>query len=93
MYDKKILSKPWQYLVLAVSIYIIVVAGQTFTRIRQVVDERRVIVNSIKKAEDENRELIKTAKALNTDTYIEDLARKRLGLVKPGEMVYKIVKQ
>ncbi|MFC1478136.1 septum formation initiator family protein [Candidatus Margulisiibacteriota bacterium] len=93
MYDKKILPKPWQYLILAISIYILVVAGQTFTRIRQVVDERKIIVNGIKKAEQENKELRKTVKALDTDTYIEDLARKRLGLVKPGEMVYKIVKQ
>lgn len=38
----------------------------------------------------ERAELQKEIELLNTDSYIEELARDQLGLVKPGEILYKV---
>nr|PZN05060.1 MAG: septum formation inhibitor [Bacillota bacterium] len=38
----------------------------------------------------ERAELQREIELLNTDSYIEELARDQLGLVKPGEILYKV---
>lgn len=45
------------------------------------------------KALDQNKELKQRLQQVNSVEFIELTARKRLGLVKPGEVVYKIVEE
>lgn len=40
-----------------------------------------------------NKQLKQRLQTINNDSFIELTARKRLGLVKPGEIVYKIVEE
>ncbi|MCG0275807.1 MAG: septum formation initiator family protein [Thermosediminibacteraceae bacterium] len=40
---------------------------------------------------EERKKLEKEIELLNTESYIEELARDQLGLVKPGEIIYKVL--
>ncbi len=55
--------------------------------------ERARIQQALAQAKRENEELHKTIALLKDDRYVEDLARLRLGLVYPGEVLFKIVRK
>jgi len=84
-------SKAFAYSALALSIYIIVICSQTLVRINEVEKAKHIAVLGIAKEKARGKHLHKTIVIQNTDDYLESLSRKRLGLVKPGEVVYKIV--
>lgn len=84
-------SKAFVYFALALSIYIIFISSQTLIRIRDVEEAKVESLAAVLREEERNKQLKNTLSVQNTDEYLESLARKRLGLVKPGEVVYKIV--
>ncbi len=59
--------------------------------LRKVNREKTRLDENIKKLEETNRNMRIEIKALKDDNfYIEKVARKNLGLMKPGEIIYKI---
>ena len=87
----KITARVRGFLVLAV------VAGLIFTSIapiRQIFGQRAEIARleqTLDSLKTENKNLSIETERLNTDAYIEQQARLRLGLMKPGEEPYMIV--
>lgn len=55
--------------------------------------ERERLEKNLMKESALNQKLGKELKFLHTDSYIEGIARERLGLVKPGEIAYKVIKK
>ncbi len=57
-------------------------------------DEELSLDKKIKFLEDENKKLKEEIGRINSDVkYMEKLLREKMGLVKPGEVVYKIVEE
>ena len=79
------------------ALLIVLAAGLLFLTIapaRQVLQQRARIADlerTLGSVKDENRSLREETDRLNTDAYIEEQARLRLGLIKPGEEAYMIV--
>ncbi|MFA5928883.1 MAG: septum formation initiator family protein [Candidatus Margulisiibacteriota bacterium] len=88
---RRLYSKFWTYLLLFLSLYIIVIAGQTINRTRQVMAEQKAMALQLKAEEKKSVRLTRTVGIMRSDTYLENLARQKLGMVKSGEVVYKIV--
>ena len=84
-------SKPFAFICLALSVYIIVISSQTLMRINEVERDKEITAQALQKEAERSTQLQKIIAIQDTDDYLESLARKRLGLVKPGEVVYKIV--
>ena len=56
--------------------------------------DRQAYLERIRKVEKENRALIEEIERLNTDEpYLESVARKRLGLVKEDEILYRFSRE
>ncbi len=76
---------------------LVLAAGLLFLTIapaRQVLQQRARIATlerTLTSVKDENKTLREETDRLNTDAYIEQQARLRLGLIKPGEEPYMIV--
>ncbi|MFC1590793.1 septum formation initiator family protein [Candidatus Omnitrophota bacterium] len=63
-----------------------------FSRIQQLKARNRLLEERIGTLEDENKKFQEEAKGLIDDLhYIEKTAREKMGLVKDGEIVYKVV--
>ncbi|MFC1595977.1 septum formation initiator family protein [Candidatus Margulisiibacteriota bacterium] len=92
MAEVKLFSRWGEYLILLLSIYILIISGQTISRTNAVKTEQLKLSERISTAQEKNTELNRITRVLNTNSYLENLARKKLGLVKSGEVVYKIVK-
>jgi cell division protein FtsB len=76
-------------LVLAVGLIFLTIApARQVLRQRAQIADLQQTLNSVK---DENKGLRDETNRLNTDAYIEEQARLRLGLIKPGEQPYMIV--
>jgi cell division protein FtsB len=79
------------------AILLVLAAGLIFLTIapaRQVLRQRAQIADlqrTLNSVKDENKGLRDETSRLNTDAYIEQQARLRLGLIKPGEQPYMIV--
>ncbi len=79
------------------AVLLILAAGLLFLTIapaRQVLQQRARIADlqrTLDSVKDENKTLREETDRLNTDAYIEEQARLRLGLIKPGEEPYMIV--
>lgn len=56
--------------------------------LRQLQQQKTQLSAELKRLKQENSSLREEKTRLLTDEYIEDLARKQLGLIKPGETVY-----
>ena len=84
-------SKPFAFICLALSVYIIVISSQTLMRINEVERDKEITAQALQKEAERSTQLQKIIAIQDTDDYLESLARKRLGLVKLGEVVYKIV--
>jgi cell division protein FtsB len=91
MRKKKLFTKFEKYLILLLSVYILVIASQTLSRTRKIAAEHKIIAKQLQIAQQKHVKLKELSVALHTDSYLEKLARKKLGLVKSGEVVYKIV--
>ena len=79
------------------AVLLVLAAGLLFLTIapaRQVLRQRAQISDlerSLSSIKNENKSLRDETNRLNTDAYIEEQARLRLGLIKPGEEPYMIV--
>ncbi|MDA8235822.1 MAG: septum formation initiator family protein [Clostridia bacterium] len=73
--------------------YLLFAFGNQFLQINQMDREIVNIKNQIKVLEMKNREIKKEIRQLQSDTYVERIAREKLGLVKPGETVILPAKQ
>jgi cell division protein FtsB len=56
-----------------------------------VLNEYHSLVADLDKEKERNQELKTKLTRLNNDDYLELMARKKLGMVKNGEIVYKVV--
>jgi cell division protein FtsB len=88
---RKILPPPWKIVVIVLGLYILLTGGLAIQRTRQTVREGLDLIVQLNKEQTVQAELLATREMLNTDTYKQILARQKLGLVKPGEVVYKII--
>jgi cell division protein FtsB len=65
-----------------------------FLHLYQVDHEREARLERIKKLEQENKELLEEIERLRKNKeYVESLARRELGLVREGEILYRFSKQ
>jgi cell division protein DivIC len=66
--------------------------GWTFIGQQRILDEKNMqnstLKNKIKEQQNTNSELKKKKSIMNTDEYIEKVAREKLGMVKDGEKKY-----
>ena len=86
-----IFSRFWTILFLCVSLYVVGSGAQALARRGQAIREHAQIVSQWRLASKKQDSLAQTMAQLHSSAYLEALARKKLGLVKPGEVVYKIV--
>ena len=79
---------------LLIIVALIVLSQSGIVKKKQLETELSELVASNKKLEEENRALQEEILLLkNNMKYIEELARKELGLVKKGEVVYQLKKE
>jgi len=74
-------------------LYFLVVMTKGCLSNRKVIARYEAVKKNYAQALDLNKELKQKVQTINSDSFIELTARKRLGLVKPGEIVYKIVEE
>lgn len=74
------------------AIYLIVIITKGLVHNKLVLKRYENITEQLVQEKKLNTELKLRIKELNTDSFVELLARKKLGLVMPGEVVYKIIK-
>ncbi|MDL2259900.1 septum formation initiator family protein [Deltaproteobacteria bacterium OttesenSCG-928-K17] len=78
-------------LVALIAIIYLTVSADGFVRQNQLAKEKQKLEAQIEVLQDENRVLRQMLERLQTDPgYVEDEARKKLGLIKPGETVYRL---
>ena len=65
-----------------------------FFHLYQMEKERQAHIQRIQKLEQENRVLLEEINRLREDkTYVESLARRELGLIKEGEVLYRFMRE
>ncbi len=67
--------------------YILFSFGRVYYQIHQLNLKKSALERELHALERENRALIEKVRLVQTDAYIEKLAREELGLVKPGETI------
>lgn len=73
--------------------FLAVIYLPSYTKYQELKREDEKIAESIQELESENERLREEARLLQTDVkYLEKVLREELGLVKPGEVVYKFVR-
>ncbi|MHB8172485.1 MAG: FtsB family cell division protein [Thermincolia bacterium] len=72
--------------------YLFFAFGSQFLKLNQMDQEVANIKEQINSLEGKNRETKNEIRQLKSDTYVERIAREKLGLVKPGETVIFPVK-
>ncbi len=91
------LSKSQKTLILGLSLSIMMLVVAVFSKdgfvtVNEFESELQSLVQLNQKIADDNQKLRQEIEALKTDPYeVEKLAREKLNLVKPGEVVYQIV--
>jgi len=79
-------------LVFLLILYFLFLIHQDWLRLTSLGQENLRTASSLAQEQKLNKNLRTKISLLKTDDYIEDLARERLGLIKPGEMAIKIIK-
>ncbi|MBO8169785.1 MAG: septum formation initiator family protein [Thermoanaerobacteraceae bacterium] len=79
--------KPGSLLLIFILGYVLFSFGQVYYKIYQLNTKKAALVQELKILQQENRALQEKLRLVQTDSYIEKLAREELGLVKPGEKV------
>jgi len=72
---------------LLVAVYVLFAFGNQFIKLNQMNEEVEKIKGQIESLEVKNRQIKSEIRKLQSNTYIERMAREKLGLVKPGETV------
>ena len=84
-------SKFWSILILIVFIYFIFIDIRNYLKLRELNNKRKTYIEQIKQAQQDNRQLKKNLIELDNDSYLEELIRNKLGLVKKEEIIYKFI--
>lgn len=71
--------------------YLVFVFVNQQIQINSINKSQQEVEREIKAALEEKHRIEEQIKLLNEDEYIEEIARKELGLVKPGEVIYKVL--
>lgn len=87
----KLTPRFWTLLVLAGVLYIGTAYAVGFVKIHQLALEIRSIEAELAVVEAQNEELRQRLEYMNSDEYIESVARSELGLVRPGETAVVVV--
>lgn len=87
---------PWiRWLLLAVAVFLLyqVMAGpRGLLKLKDLQTQKSELLRQIDSLETRKRDLLEEKQRLLTDTaYLEKLARKELGMARPGEKVYRFV--
>jgi cell division protein DivIC len=70
--------------------FVLLLRGVSLMRKGQNLAQREVVLaQQIEEAKQEQKELEKKEKYMQTDEYIEEIARERLGLANPNEILFK----
>lgn len=75
------------------TLYFLVIITKGCINNKKVIARYAAVQKEYIQAVELNKELKQKLETINSDSFIELTARKRLGLVKPGEKVYKIVEE
>ena len=84
-------SKFWSILILIVFIYFIFIDIRNYLKLRELNNKRKTYIEQIKQAQQDNRQLKKNLIEIDNDSYLEELIRNKLGLVKKEEIIYKFI--
>lgn len=79
-------------IILLLIFYIIFVFSEKYARILEVKSYISELEQEIRGLEENNQLLSEKKDLLNTDSYVEKIAREELDLIKPNEVLYKAVK-
>ncbi len=91
------LTKSQKTLILGLSLSVMMLVVAVFSKdgfvtVHEFESELQSLVHRNQSIAEENQQLQKEIEALKTDSHeVESLAREKLNLVKPGELVYQIV--
>ncbi|MFZ3172533.1 MAG: septum formation initiator family protein [Carboxydocellales bacterium] len=85
--SKKLWGKLLAVAVLAYGFVVITSFGEQFMQLREINRNIDQVQEKIRMMQGKNKELALEIKLLQSDTYVERIAREKLGLVKPGETV------
>ena len=85
--SKKLWGKLLAVAVLAYGFVVITSFGEQFMQLREINRNIDQVQEKIRLMQGKNKELALEIKRLQSDTYVERIAREKLGLVKPGETV------
>ena len=85
--SKKLWGKLLAVVVLAYGFVVITSFGEQFMQLREINRNIDQVQGKIRVIKGKNKELALEIKRLQSDTYVERIAREKLGLVKPGETV------
>lgn len=84
---KKAWSKLLVIAALAYGFVIVMSFGEQFMQLRSINRNIDQVQEKIRYMQQKNKELTQEIKRLQSDAYVERIAREKLGLVKPGETV------
>ncbi|MGL4209752.1 MAG: FtsB family cell division protein [Candidatus Adiutrix sp.] len=93
---KGVLNSRWLILALGVFLFFIylLLADGGLMKHRELESQKMRLEAEIENLQDENRTLRVRLERLNSDpAYVEDEARKKLGLIRPGETVYRLAEE
>lgn len=79
-------------IILLLIFYIIFVFSEKYARILEVKSYISELEQEIRGLEENNQLLSEKKSLLNTDSYVEKIAREELDLIKPNEVLYKAIK-
>lgn len=91
MPEKKV-RKRILLLILILSILVFLFSNRNFRTLMTLQKEKKRLQRYLEVAREENKELKKKLEMHKNDPgYLEDLAREKLGMIKPGEIKYKFI--
>jgi len=91
MPEKKV-RKRILLLILILSILVFLFSNRNFRTLMTLQKEKKRLQRYLGVAKEENKELKRKLEMYKTDPgYLEDLAREKLGMIKPGEVKYKFI--
>lgn len=88
--EKKRRFKIRHLLIVILAVFLIITLGKQQVKINEIKRKQAIVERDIQEALQQQQKLKEQIELLNTDEYIEKIAREELGLVKPGEIIYKI---
>jgi len=77
-------------LIVILAVFLVITLGKQQIKINEIKRKQAIVERDIQEALQQQQKLKEQIELLNTDEYIEKIAREELGLVKPGEIIYKI---